>query len=120
MNYRTDNPTRLVLHSRIGGRMVDAFFPSELSRVGLPSILYAFATLGVGQESVLKEAWKLLEAKQDILGRIKQEGTLPKPYLPRERVGKPGKWVTLYAWLAYQALTATPSPAGAAPPPPSG
>lgn len=100
--YRTDDPARFVLHSRIGGRMIDAFFPGELSRIGLPVLLDAFSALGAGREPVLREAWDLLDAKQDALGRIKLEGTLPKSYLPRERVGKPGKWVTLYAWLAYQ------------------
>jgi len=65
-------------------------------------LLEAFTALGAGREPVLREAWDMLDAKQDALGRIKLEGTLPKPYLPRERVGKPGKWVTLYAWLAYQ------------------
>ena len=100
--YRTDDPTRFVLHSRPGGRMVDAFFPGELSRIGLPVLLDAFTALGVGREPALREAWDLLDQKQDTLGRIRLEGTMAKPYLPRERVGKPGKWVTLYAWLAYQ------------------
>ncbi|HEY3378087.1 MAG TPA: hypothetical protein VGL77_11400 [Armatimonadota bacterium] len=100
--YRMDNPTQLALHARPGLRTIDAFFPIEVMRVSLPVLLEALAALGLGQASELQEAWNMLEAKLDALGRISLEGTLPKSYLPKERVGRPGKWVTLYAWLAYK------------------
>jgi hypothetical protein len=101
--YRTDDPIRMVLHSRPGARMTDAYFPIELMRVGLPMLLEALAVLGAGQSPELDEAWSLLESKQDEQGRTKLEGTLPKSYLPKERVGKASKWMTLYAMLAFQA-----------------
>jgi hypothetical protein len=45
--------------------------------------------------------WGVPAGKRGADGRVKLEGTLSKPYLPRERVGKPGKWVTLYSWMAW-------------------
>jgi hypothetical protein len=33
-------------------------------------------------------------------GKCILNGTLTKSYLPKERVGKPSKWVTFYAMLA--------------------
>jgi hypothetical protein len=103
--YRKDNPTRLVLDCRPGWRMIDIFFPAELMRVGLPMLLEAFAATGVGRAPELNEAWNTLETKRDARGRLVLEGTLVKPYLPREKVGKPAKWPTLYACLAWKRLS---------------
>lgn len=101
--YRTTDPEQLVLQARPGWRTIDAFFPNELMRVGLPTLLAALAALGVSRAPEARQAWDLLAAKEDDCGRVRLEGTLAKSYLPRERVGRPGKWVTLYARLAYQA-----------------
>ena len=101
--YRMDQPTQLVL-SRPGRRMTDVFFPNEYFHVGLPVLLDALAVLGAGKALELQEAWNLLDEKKDNQGKIILEGTLPlnKSYLPRERVGKPSKWGTLYAYLAWK------------------
>jgi hypothetical protein len=101
--YRMDNPTQLVLNLP-GRRMTDVFFPSEYFHVGLPVLLEALASLGVGKAVELQEAWSLLNEKRDAQGKILLEGTLSlsKSYLPRERVGKPSKWGTLYACLAWK------------------
>lgn len=101
--YRSDVPTQLVIYSRPGGRTIDTFFPIEFQRVGLQTLLEALATLGVGQAPELQAVWEILDAKRDSQGKILLEGTLSKPYLPKERVGQPGKWVTLYAYLAWKA-----------------
>ncbi len=106
--YRMGSPTRLVIEHSPGLRMVDAFFPQEGMRVGLPMLLYALSALGAGRAPELHEAWDMLEAKTDDVGRVKHEGTVGKTSLPKERVGRPGKWVTLYAWLAYKARDAQP------------
>jgi hypothetical protein len=98
--YRSDSPNELVLRDRPGKRMIDNFFPAEPFRVGLPQLLYAFSVLGVGNEPELREAWELLQSKKDSESKFLLEGTLAKSYLPRERIGKPSKWVTLYAMLA--------------------
>lgn len=100
--YRMDNPTELVLNSRPGWRMTDVFFPIEVMRVGLPILLDAFAVLGTGRAPELEEAWRLLEEKADWQGKVGLDGTLSKAYLPKERVGKPSKWGTLYACLALK------------------
>ena len=101
--YRTDDPTRLVLDCRPGWRTVDVFMPGEVQRVGLPMLLYALATLGAGRAPEMQAAWELLESKRDAQGRVLLEGTLTKSYLPKERVGTPSKWATLYACLAWKA-----------------
>jgi hypothetical protein len=106
--YRMDSPTRLVMEHSPGLRMIDAFFPQEGMRVGLPMLLYALSVLGAGGAPELQEAWDMLEAKRDELGRVKHEGTVGKSSLPKERVGRPGKWVTLYTLLAYKARDAQP------------
>lgn len=98
--YRSDSPDTLVLRNRHGKRMIDNFFPAETFRVGLPQLLYAFSVLGSGNRSELKEAWQLLHSKKDKEGKFILEGTLAKSYLPKEHVGKPSKWVTLYALLS--------------------
>ena len=102
--YRTDDPAQLVLNDHPGRRMTDVFFPIEYFRVGLPVLLEAFAVLGAGKAPELCEAWRLLEEKVDVQGRVPLEGTLPlkTAYLPKERVGKPSKWATLYACLAWK------------------
>jgi hypothetical protein len=98
--YRSDSPDTLVLGGRPGKRIIDNYFPAEPSRVGLPRLLYAFSVLGAGNKLELKEAWRSMLQKKDGEGKFILEGTLAKPYLPKERVGKPSKWVTLYALLA--------------------
>jgi hypothetical protein len=99
--YRTDKPDKLVLdYEHPGQRMLDNYFPAQPMRVVLPKLLYAFSVLGVGERPELKEAWELSLSKKDKDGRSILEGTLTKSYLPRERIGKPSKWVTLYALLA--------------------
>jgi hypothetical protein len=101
--YRMDKPGQFVLNQP-GRRMADVFFPQEYFHVGLPVLLEAFAALGAGEAVELSEAWSLLEGKKDEHGRIPLEGTLPgkKAYLPREGIGKPTKWGTLYAYLAWK------------------
>lgn len=101
--YRTDDLTRLVLDGRPGWRMIDTFHPFEFMRVGIHSLLESLAVLGAGREPEFAEAWSILDAKRDEQGRIPLDGTLTKSYLPREHVGKPSKWVTLYACLADKA-----------------
>jgi len=98
--YRSNSSDTLVLRNRPGKRMIDNFFPAEPFRVGLPQLLYAFSVLGVGNKPELKEAWELLQSKKAKEGKSILEGTLAKSYLPKERIGKPSKWVTLYAQLA--------------------
>jgi hypothetical protein len=99
--YRTDKPDKLVLdYEHPGQRMSDNFFPAQPMRVGLPQLLYAFSVLGAGKRPELEEAWELSVNKKDKDGKSILEGTLTKSYLPKERIGKPSKWVTLYALLA--------------------
>jgi len=97
-----DQPDQLVLNQP-GRRMTEVFFPQEYFHVGLPVLLEALTALGAGEAVELENAWSILERKKDKQGRIPLEGSLPgnKAYLPRERIGKPSKWGTLYAYLAW-------------------
>jgi len=101
--YRMDIPTQIAIE-----HMNEVFFPIAYFYVGLPSLLDALAALGAGKAKELQEAWSLLEKKRDQDGKILLESTLPanRSYLPKERVGKPSKWGTLYAYLAWNKATA--------------
>ncbi len=100
--YKTTEPDALVLGGREGWRTVDTFYPFEVMRVGIQNVVEAFAALGYGNDERLKEAWGLLCRCRDETGKILLKGTLTKSYLPKERVGKPSKWVTFYTLLAEQ------------------
>jgi hypothetical protein len=98
--YRTDNLSALILDVREGWRTIDAFYPFEVMRVGLQNIVESLCVLGHGDDPRLQGAWDLLNSKRAADGKYLLNGTLSKSYLPKERVGKPSKWVTLYALLA--------------------
>ena len=98
--YKSADLSTLILDGKIGWRTIDTFFPFEVMRVGLQNIVEAFCSLGYGNDNKLKEAWKLLEGKKNMEGKYVLEGSLNKSYLPKEKVGKPSKWVTFYALLA--------------------
>lgn len=98
--YRCTDKNTLVLNCREGWRTIDTFYPFEVMRVGLQNIIEAFCALGFGNDERLTEAWNILYNKKDKDGHYILSGTLSKPYLPRERVGKPSKWVTFYVLLA--------------------
>ena len=100
--YRTDNPETLILNAREGWRTIDTFYPFEVMRVGLQNIVESFCVLGYGNDDRLKEAWDILNSKKADDGKYILNGTLTKSYLPKERVGKPSKWVTFYALLAQK------------------
>ena len=89
-----------MLNCREGWRTIDTFYPFEVMRVGLQNIVESISALGYGNDPRLQEAWDLLAAKQGADGKFSLDGTLSKSYLPKERVGKPSKWVTFYALLA--------------------
>jgi len=98
--YRTDDPSALILNAREGWRSIDTFHPFEPMRVGLHNILESFCALGYGNDLRLDEAWYMLESRRNAEDKYILDGTLTKSYLPKERAGKPGKWVTFYALLA--------------------
>jgi len=100
--YRTDNPNTLMLNAREGWRTIDTFYPFEVMRVGLQNIVESFCALGYGNEPRLQAAWDILDSKKTSDGKCVLNGTLAKSYLPKERVGKPSKWVTFYALLALK------------------
>lgn len=100
--YKSDDPKTLILNARKGWRTIDAFYPFEVMRVGSQNIVESFCALGYGNDSRLQEAWNILNEKKGSDGKYILSGTLTKSYLPKERVGKPSKWVTFYALLAQK------------------
>lgn len=98
--YHQKNPNQLILEEREGWRTIDTFYPFESQRIGIQNVVESFSALGYGNEPRLQDAWSLLYSKQDEQGRLMLDGTLTKSYLPKEKVGKPSKWVTFYTLLA--------------------
>lgn len=98
--YKSTDKTALVLDCREGWRTIDTFYPFEVMRVGLQNIIESFSALGYGKDERLNEAWGLLQNQKDESGRVIISGTLTKSYLPKEKVGRPSKWVTFYTLLA--------------------
>jgi len=92
----------LILNAKNGWRTIDTFYPFEVMRVGLQNIVEAFCALGYGNDARLADAWDLLNGKKTEIGQYLLEGTLSKSYLPKERAGKPSKWVTFYALSAQK------------------
>lgn len=105
--YKSTDKSALILNAREGWRTIDTFYPFEVMRVGLQNIIEAFCVLGYGADKRLKEAWNILETKRDTDGKYILNGTLNKSYLPKEKVGKPSKWVTFYTLLAKKYKTKT-------------
>ncbi|HCA30065.1 MAG TPA: hypothetical protein DEP23_11105 [Ruminococcaceae bacterium] len=100
--YKSDDHKTLMLNAREGWRTIDTFYPFEVMRVGLQNIVESFCALGYGNDPRLQEAWNILNEKQDPDAKYILNGALTKSYLPKERVGKPSKWVTFYALLAQK------------------
>lgn len=98
--FRTDNKEIPVLNARPGWRTTDTFYPFEVMRVGLQNVIEAFCALGYGDEPWMSDAWDILNGYKDATGKTILKGTLAKSYLPKDNIGKPGKWVTFYTLLA--------------------
>lgn len=98
--YKSTDKDTLVLNCREGWRTIDTFYPFEVMRVGLQNVVEAFSALGYGNDERLQEAWSVLNNYKDNTGKVLLKGTLTNSYLPKERVGKPSKWVTFYTMLA--------------------
>lgn len=98
--YKSTDKNMLVLNSREGWRTIDTFYPFEVMRVGLQNVVEALSALGYCKDERLQKAWNILDSYKDDTGKVLLKGTLTKSYLPKERVGKPSKWVTFYTLLA--------------------
>jgi len=105
--YTMDNPETLILNAREGWRTIDTFYPFEVMRVGLHNFMEVFCALGYGNDVRMTAAWDILESKKAPDGKYILNGTLSKSYLPKERVGKPSKWVTFYTLLAHNERSET-------------
>ncbi len=93
--YRHDDNTRFVVNEMAG-----TFYPLDPIKIGLQSSLYALAILGAGNRAGYIKARKILESKRDDEGRYLLDKSLSKPYFKIGKIGRPNKWVTLYALLA--------------------
>lgn len=100
--YKRDESHALIMDGRPGWRIVDTYNPFEPMRVGIHHVVEAFCALGYGNDSRLTEAWNFLNEKKNPDGKYILDQTLTKSYLPKERTGKPSKWVTFYALLAQK------------------
>lgn len=103
--YKTSDLAQPVLYSREGWRTIDTFYPFELMRVGIQNVVESFSALGYGMDERLQKAWEILSSHEDNSGKMCLTGTLSKSYLPKEKVGKPSKWITFYTLLAKKHCT---------------
>jgi len=98
--YKSIDKNTLVLNCREGWCTIDTFYPFEVMRVGIQNVIEALCALGYSNDGRLNEAWNFLDNNKDNDGKTILKGTLSKSYLPKERVGKPSKWITFYSLLA--------------------
>ena len=98
--FRRDNLEKLILDEKEGGRNSDVFYPFEPMRIGIQNIMETISSLGYGNDSATVAGWNYLNSAKDDMGRVILAGTLTKPWLPKEKVGKPSAWATFYALLA--------------------
>lgn len=93
--YRHDDNTRFVVNEMAG-----TFYPLDPIKIGLQSSLYALAILGAGNRAGYIKAREILESKRDDEGMYLLDKSLSKPYFKIGKIGRPNKWITLYALLA--------------------
>jgi hypothetical protein len=93
--YRPDDNDAFIIDD-----MAKTFYPFDAVKIGLHMILYGLAVMGVGNSPACEKAFALLESKKDANGRYILEKSLTKPYFKIGKIGKPNKWITLYALLA--------------------
>ncbi len=98
--YRKDDKSTLIMDGREGWRIIDTFHPYEPMRIGIHNVMESFSVLGYGNDERLNEAWEFLYKHKDENDKMILSQTLTKSYLPKEKVGKPSKWVTFYTLLA--------------------
>jgi hypothetical protein len=89
--YRSGGEGEFIINEMAG-----TFYPFDPVKMGLQMIIYALAVLGASNE----KGWALLESKKDESGKYILEKSFSKPYFNVGKIGKPNKWVTLYALLA--------------------
>lgn len=95
--FRHDDLERYVVDEMAG-----TFYPLDPVKTGLQMIMYSMAMLGAAGAAGCEKAWVLLDSKKDNEGRYILDKALTKPLYKIGRVGKPNKWVTLYALLAHK------------------
>ncbi len=93
--YRSGDRSTPVLDSAL-----ETFHPFEPMRVGIHNIVESLSALGYGNDARVQRAWEALARFRQENGWVIMSQTLTKPYLPKEKAGKPSQWVTLYAMLA--------------------
>jgi hypothetical protein len=93
--YRPDDNDAFIIND-----MAQTFYPFDPVKIGLHMILYGLSVLGAGSSPECERALALLESKKDESGKFILEKSLTKPYFKVGKVGKPNKWITLYALLA--------------------
>ena len=89
----------LVLQEREGWRTIDVFSPLEVMRVGIVNVYEALVSLLGKDDPALPECAAIIES-HTVRGKVILQGTSTKTYLPKEKVGGPSKWNTLYYLLA--------------------
>lgn len=69
-------------------------------RTNVWEVLYALSKMGFGRDERLKDAWEVLDSKQDSEGRYILDWTPGQCAWKVGKAGEPNKWITLYCMLA--------------------
>ena len=93
--FRPDNKDSFIINEMAG-----TFYPFDPVKMGLQMIMYGLSVLGAANHPNCEKAWMLLGNKVDEEGKYILDKSFTKPYFRTGKIGKPNKWVTLYALLA--------------------
>ena len=93
--YHNEDPQKVIVEE-----MATTYFPIDHVHIGVQMILYGLAVLGDGNNKQCQRALKLLQSYQNDEGKYILSDSFTNPYWGVGTIGKPNKWVTLYALLA--------------------
>ena len=93
--FRPDDFEKVIIEEMSG-----TFYPIDHVHIGLHMIMYALSVLGVANHPNCEKAWALLDRNKDSEGKYILSESFSNPYFKVGEVGRPNKWVTLYALLA--------------------
>ena len=93
--FRPEDPEKVIIKEMEG-----TFYPIDHVHMGLQMIMYGLSVLGAARHPNCEKARALLDSNRDSEGKYVLSESFTEPYFNVGKVGKPNKWVTLYALLS--------------------
>lgn len=91
--FRPNNPDKAIIEEMTG-----TYYPFDHVKLGLQMTIYGLSVLGAAGHPNCGKALALLDSKKDSEGKYILDKS--HPYFKVGNVGKPNKWITLYALLS--------------------